>query len=143
MQAGKKNKAIVFGVFDGLHDGHRFFLAEAKTKAEYLIAVVAPDEAVFKLKGRQPIFSLEERMDILKREKLSNMVIAGDEEPGVWSAIAKLRPDIIVLGYDQKDLQDALLEWTKWQTWPIEIIFVSSHSPETLHSRFILKEKAR
>ena len=41
------NKTIaIFGVFDGIHDGHLFFIREAKKQGNRLVAIVARDEVV-------------------------------------------------------------------------------------------------
>lgn len=39
----KFNRVMVFGVFDGLHPGHRAFLRQARKKGDKLIVVVARD----------------------------------------------------------------------------------------------------
>ena len=45
----------IFGVFDGIHDGDLAFITEAKERGDKLVAVVARDEVVNKLKGKSPI----------------------------------------------------------------------------------------
>ena len=49
----RPKKVMVFGTFDGIHDGHRHFLREAKKQGEELIVAVSKDEVVQKLKNRK------------------------------------------------------------------------------------------
>src|SRR3989344_1374579 len=103
-----KKTVLVFGVFDGLHDGHRSFLREARRHGERLIAVVAQDATVKYLKGRMPRKSLAERLADLTRENLADEIVAGDESINSWNIVATHLPDIICLGYDETALATAL-----------------------------------
>jgi len=135
------NKTLVFGTFDGVHDGHRAMLREARTVTSgesqvasettdsvssdtrtrdsftrtpgpiYLVVAVAPDPVVFKLKGIAPRYSQAERLNMLKKERLCDEVILADEEVGTWRILKKVKPSIIALGYDQGDLQENLEEY--------------------------------
>jgi FAD synthetase len=53
-EGGERGRVIAFGVFDGLHEGHRHFLREARKLGGRLTVAVAHDEAVVMLKGRRP-----------------------------------------------------------------------------------------
>lgn len=99
---------MVFGVFDGLHDGHREFLKQAKTNGEYLIAVLAQDHIVEHIKGRFPKIDLEQRFEHLREEDSVDMIVIGDHELNTWEVIEEHKPDIIVLGKDQEWLKREL-----------------------------------
>ncbi|KKU15443.1 MAG: FAD synthase [Parcubacteria group bacterium GW2011_GWB1_45_9] len=103
---------MVFGVFDGIHDGHRDFFKQARELGDELIAVVAHDHIAKHLKGRLPQRDLAERFEHLKQEDGVNNVVEGDRELSSWKVIEKYKPDIIALGYDQailkKDLEGSL-----------------------------------
>jgi cytidyltransferase-like protein len=47
----KITTVMVFGTFDGIHDGHRYFLNEAKKFGDKLVVAVAKDTTVKTLKG--------------------------------------------------------------------------------------------
>ena len=101
-------KGMVFGVFDGLHEGHKHFLGTASEKCEELIVAVAPDEAASTLKGRAPKYPLSTRMDALRAFDPKLSVIAGDVLPGSWEIFKTVTPDVVFIGYDQQKLAEAL-----------------------------------
>ncbi len=138
-KAGKK--VMVFGVFDGLHDGHFHFLNQAKKRGTHLIAVVARDETAFRLKNRPPHTNLSERMKTLLEQKIVTETIPGDNTEGIWEVVWKHKPDIIAIGYDQEHLHEALLRDKETFSWPIEIIVIDSHKPDEFHSSIISKKK--
>jgi len=92
-------KSIVFGTFDALHKGHLNYFLQARKHGDYLIAVVARDKNVFRIKGRFPKHNEKERLR--KVRKYVDKAVLGfiyDK----FKVISLLKPDIICLGYDQK-----------------------------------------
>ncbi len=63
------------GAFDLIHIGHIRHLKLAKSKCDYLIVGVSTDEFVKKIKNKYPIFSLEERIEIINCIKYVDEVI--------------------------------------------------------------------
>lgn len=130
-------KILVFGVFDGIHGGHRNFLSQAKKLGDYLIIAVARDEVVEKLKDRRPWKNLEVRIRELLETGLVDEVIEGDSDLGSWEVVGKVRPDIIALGYDQTALKNALETHVKEKELAIEVRVMEPYRPEELHSSII------
>ena len=94
---------MVFGTFDGLHKGHIDFFKQAKklVKNSFLIVSIARDKNVIKIKRKRPRFSENERLILVKKNKLvDKVVLAGRVK--YLPHILKEKPDIIALGYDQK-----------------------------------------
>lgn len=136
-QSDKLKTVIVFGVFDGLHAGHRNFLKQARTRAEYLIVAVALDKHVEALKKRVPVFSLEERMRELSEIGIPDKVVAGDEILGTWEVLKTYRPDGVIVGYDQEALQKALEQARTDLGLAFEIIMALPHAPEKYRSSLL------
>ncbi len=96
---------MVFGVFDGLHEGHKYFLNSALRQSQgKLIVVVARDTSVRNLKHKSPKFSEDERMSAIRDLFPDFLVILGDEQQGSYDVVKTHRPGMICLGHDQEEL---------------------------------------
>ncbi len=131
---------MVFGTFDGLHEGHRAFLREARDHGDYLVAVVTPDHAVKSLKGREPRLDIHRRMEELRREDVDE-VILGDADLNAWEVIDSRKPDVIALGYDQTELKKALEEHLEHQRRRPEIVVLSPYRADKFHSSVLNKRE--
>ncbi len=99
-EARKKIKVVLTGgVFDILHIGHIYTLKKAKALGDVLVVVVARDEMI-RRKGRAPIHPQEYRKAIVEELKCVDVALAGGEDP--QKIVEKVKPDVIVYGYDQK-----------------------------------------
>ncbi|OHA08253.1 MAG: hypothetical protein A3A44_00455 [Candidatus Sungbacteria bacterium RIFCSPLOWO2_01_FULL_60_25] len=123
-----KKTGMVFGVFDCLHEGHKYFLAEAAKQCDELFVVVATDEVVEELKGHYPERTYENRVGALKVFNARFQVLPGDEIVGSWEVFEKVRPDIVFLGYDQ----EAIAEELRQRKMPF--LFLDAHHPERYKS---------
>lgn len=140
-KSGAEKIVLVFGVFDGLHDGHRHFLREARKLGERLVVAVAHDEVVKELKGHAPRQSAAARAVAILQENLADETTIGDETIGRFTAVKTFKPDIIAVGYDQEDLQEKLGKMKELDATfsALEVVMVSSHRPNELHTRLITK----
>lgn len=124
---------MVFGTFDNLHPGHLSYFQQArgfgeslakraKVKNEVeLIAVVARDKNVLRIKGRATQENEKTRVKkvraalkkmAVKEEGSGRMAGSGKKifrvravlgaAKNQWAVLKKYRPDAICLGYDQK-----------------------------------------
>ena len=93
-------KVLVAGTFDFLHPGHLNFISQARAHGDYLVAVVARDETVEKIKGTKPYFNELERFSLIGALKGVDKAVLGNEGD-LFTIVKKLKPDVIVLGYDQ------------------------------------------
>lgn len=121
---------LVFGVFDGLHDGHRSFLRQAKACGDFLIVAVAQDDVIHMLKNKKPRHSLKERIASLQKEGIVDNVVAGDTDIATWGVVEKYKPDIIALGYDQLALQKGIETYIKNRHLKIELRVLDPYKPE-------------
>ena len=132
-----KKVVIVFGSFDGLHDGHRYFLREARKLGDRLIAVVAQDAYIQEYKGRDPRLSLQERIDALEADGFVDEAVPGDAIQNSWEVLNSLRPQVVALGYDQAALSKALKKKTFDPS--TEIVQIPAFKPDSLHSSMLFK----
>lgn len=94
-------KVMVFGSFDGLHEGHRFMLSQAKIFGDFLSVVVARDSTMERTKGQCPTQGEEQRVEALRAVEGVDEVLLGDPfDP--YRIIEQQKPDVIALGYDQR-----------------------------------------
>jgi glycerol-3-phosphate cytidylyltransferase len=94
------------GTFDMLHVGHLELLRELRRVVGHsgsLIASVNRDEFVERYKGRRPIQSLSERIEIVRACRFVDAAVVniGDEDSRV--AIEVVSPDVIGIGTDWLD----------------------------------------
>jgi FAD synthetase len=99
---------MVFGTFDILHRGHEHFLRQAKKHGK-LIAVVARNTIVRKLKGKPPVFSERKRVALVRALGIAAKVVLGDKDYSL-RVLEKYKPDVICLGYDQRAFAGFLAE---------------------------------
>ncbi len=131
-------KVMVFGVFDGIHDGHRFFLNEASYYGTELTIVVTLDDTVKWLKEKSPVYTLQERIRALEKEYPRATVIPGDNKSNVWNVIKDNVPDVIVLGYDQRRMENALFDMQLKYDFEIKRV-EKDFKGKTLHSSLLRK----
>jgi len=105
-------KVMASGVFDLIHPGHISYLRQAKSLGDHLTVVVASDATVRRNK-HEPITPEAMRAMIVGSLKPVDEAIVGSQGD-IFETVAKVRPDIIVLGFDQtfdeKDLEAKLAE---------------------------------
>lgn len=123
-------KVMVFGTFDLIHPGHTHLLKEAKEYGDYLTVVIARDETVCSIKGKQPINNENQRLENIKKLNIADNIRLGciDDK---YLAIAQEKPDIIALGYDQKEFVDNLTNAIEDH---VQIVRISPYKPEVYHS---------
>lgn len=138
---GISRRALFFGTFDGLHEGHLAALRAARSYTRELIVVVARDRAVTILKGRAPKRNQHARAASVRCTRIPEKVILGDAKQGTYGVIFRTRPDLICIGYDQSALHRDILEKIKARNIPsARIRVLKSHRPRTFHSS-ILKRR--
>lgn len=125
---------VVFGVFDGLHNGHKYFLTEAAKHCEKIIVAVTASEAVLHLKGHLPRYEYGERVAAIRAFNPKLKVVQGDRTLGKWTAIKKYAPEIVLLGHDQRTIAEELIKLR------VRFIFLNSYHPEKHKSSIIHKQ---
>lgn len=137
----KQTKIMVFGTFDGLHEGHLNFFKQAKNFIEnsFLIVSIARDDNVFRIKGYKTKFKDTERRDLVKKCNIVDKVIMAGKKDYL-SHILKESPDIIALGYDQKAYVKELKKDLKIRGISIKIIRLKPFK-EKIYKNHLLNKK--
>lgn len=95
-----KKVVMVFGTFDYLHAGHENLFVQARKLGNEIIAVIARDDTVKKIKGEFPDHPEKERLKTLEETRWADLIILGYNSDKT-KVIRNYRPDVIALGYDQ------------------------------------------
>lgn len=120
-------KVMAFGTFDGLHEGHRAFLKEARACGDHLTVVVARDHIVSALKGRFPKIDFRRRCKALMQQEGVDGVVGSDPDLGSWRVLQDCKPDVIAIGYDQTRLKESLESHLEQLPWRPEIRVMGFH----------------
>ncbi len=133
-ESTQKNKVLVFGVFDGLHEGHQFFLNQALEYGDILIVVVARDSDVLSRKKRTPRWNEQERIKKIQSYCKEALVVLGDSQESMWQSVHTYQPKVIALGYDQHALKQALEQSLHSFTPVPKIIVLPEYQSQTYNS---------
>ena len=99
---------LVFGTFDILHPGHRWFLSQAASRGDRILAVVSRDRFVLEWKGKAPSSDERTRRAAISESGLVDDAVLSDPAQGSYDVLKRIAPDIICLGHDQSALKDDL-----------------------------------
>ena len=97
-------KVLAGGRFNAIHPGHIYFLQKARSLGDRLVVVIANDQTVRKKKKRL-LFPAAERKKMVEALQFVDRAVIGyplEDEEGYARIVAKERPSVIALGYDQK-----------------------------------------
>ncbi len=128
---------LTTGAFDMLHPGHVKLLEEAKKLAGSdgkLVVLIARDETVRRNKGRDPIFDEESRRYMVSMLKPVDEVILGYTPPSFEKVIERVKPDIVVFGYDQEKFRKEFERFCKERGIDVDIVVARKYSLGRLNS---------
>lgn len=134
-------KVLLFGTFDGVHEGHRALFAQAREHGDHLSVVVARDTTVTETKGRTPLLDENQRALQVESEDLIDFVCLGYTTDDKHAIIRDLAPHTIVLGYDQSHFIDSLQASLTKFGLPTCIVRAQPFSSETYKSSLINNHK--
>ena len=127
---GNKEKKIVLagGVFDIIHPGHIHTLNAAKALGGVLVVANATDKTAEKMKKRPPLHNQELRRELVSCLTMVDSAIVGHEND-IFETVKEIKPDIIVLGYDQVHQEKFIDNGCKRINLDVEIIRLQSPVP--------------
>ncbi|MCE9549204.1 adenylyltransferase/cytidyltransferase family protein [Candidatus Nomurabacteria bacterium] len=138
-----KTRIMAFGTFDGLHRGHLNFFQQARNLAKlpFLIVSIARNKNILKIKGQYPVLSLKKRLLLLKKSSLVDKVVISGLKNHI-PHIVKERPDVIALGYDQKNYVKNLKKDLKAHGLNVKIVRLRPYK-EKIYKNHLLKKNPR
>lgn len=132
-------RVMATGVFDIIHTGHISYLEQAKSMGDELYVVVACDETVRKRK-HEPIIPQDMRVRIVSSLKPVDKAILGNSTGSFYDILHDIRPDIIVLGFDQSFDEKELSEDLRKKGFDIEVKRASKSCDDLEATRAIVKK---
>ncbi len=133
-EKGRKKIKIIAcgGVFDILHPGHGFILEKAKELGDILVAIIARDSTVKRMK-RIPIVPEKQRVEMVNYLKPVDIAILG-KEGNFLDIIEDIKPDIIALGPDQSHNEDRIKKDLEERGLNVDIKRIEEYRECPLHS---------
>jgi FAD synthetase len=140
----KRRVVLASGNFDLLHLGHVKYLEEAKKaggKNARLIVIVARDNTIKKMKGRQPVMPEDQRRSLVESLKVVDEAILGYEELDISKVLEKIKPDIIAVGHDQHKIERTVQQALAEKKFNIKVVKIGKFGKEELNSSSKIKRK--
>jgi FAD synthetase len=134
---------LATGAFDLLHLGHVRFLEASKRKGgsgAKLIVVVARDKTVLNRKGRMPILPEVQRRELVGSLRVVDKAILGHTHLDLLGVLREVKPDIISVGYDQKQIKASLEKLLREQGLHVRVVQIPKLGPNGLNSSTGIKE---
>ena len=135
---------MAFGSFDILHRGHLLYLNESKKLGDKLYVVVARDESIRLMKGRDPVFGEKDRIAVVGALKAVDNTILGNRinsEADRLRIIKRYKPDIIAFGYDQKINTKKTKEWLLKNGIKAEVVRITKRADPGKYKSSIARKK--
>ena len=107
-----KPKVFIWGTFDCLHNGHKHFLMKASQFGILYVIVVPSFAKVINKEYCPKKTEVERKNDLIHFGKVENNIIENvfiDCFQYGLKSLMLIKPDVVVLGYDQNNIWDGLL----------------------------------
>ena len=132
--SASKKIVLAGGVFDIIHPGHIHTLNAAKALGDVLVVAIATDKTAQKMKKRPPLHNQELRRELVSCLSMVDIAMIGHEED-IFETVKEVKPNIIVLGYDQVHQDKFIADGCKRINLDVEIVRLQSPVPELSSSK--------
>ena len=133
-KSSTRKTVLAGGVFDIIHPGHIHTLNAAKALGDMLVVVIATDKTAKKMKKRPPLHNQESRRELVSCLSMVDKAIVGHEDD-IFETVKAIKPDIIVLGYDQVHQEQFISDGCKRINLDVEIVRLQSPVPHLSSSK--------
>ena len=127
--SASKKIVLAGGVFDIIHPGHIHTLNAAKALGDVLVVAIATNKTAQKMKKRPPLHNQELRRELVSCLSMVDITMIGHEED-IFETVKEVKPNIIVLGYDQVHQDKFIADGCKRINLDAEIVRLQSPVPE-------------
>ena len=100
--SGQARTVVTFGTFDVFHVGHLRVIERAAALGERLVVGVSADALNLRKKGREPVFTQAERMEIVAALKVVDGVFVEESLELKRHYLLEHAADVLVMGDDWK-----------------------------------------
>ncbi len=135
---------LATGAFDLLHLGHVRFLQASKRKGgpgAQLIVVVARDKTILNRKGRKPILPEDQRRELVGSLRVVDRAILGHTHLDLLGILREVRPDIVAVGHDQKQIKVSVQKLLRKERLSIRVVQIPKFGPSGLNSSTGIKQR--
>jgi FAD synthetase len=103
--------------------------------------VVARDKTVLSRKGRMPILPEDQRRELVGSLRVVDKAILGHRHLDLLGVLREVRPDIISVGYDQKQIKASVEKLLREQGLPVRVVQIPKFGPNGLNSSTGIKQR--
>jgi FAD synthetase len=96
-----RKKILIAGTFDLIHAGHIYLINEAAKLGDVYV-IVATDRNRELFSGESPIIPQEQRLEVIRNIKNVKEARLGRNDNDTLRTVEEIKPDIILLGPDQR-----------------------------------------
>ena len=133
-----KKIVLAGGVFDIIHPGHIHTLNAAKALGDVLVVAIATDKTAQKMKKRPPLHNQELRCELVNSLSVVDVAVIGHDKD-IFQTVKMVKPNVIVLGYDQVHQEKFISDGCKRSNLDVKIVRLQTPIPE-LSSSYIEKD---
>ncbi len=125
MAARRSRVVLTTGAFEVIHPGHIYLLRQARRlagKKGKVIVVLATDETIRQRKGREPVMGEKERLQVVSSIRYVDKVVIGYRPLSFERVLKRFRPDVVLFGYDQTEVEKAFREFVASRGIKVRIV---------------------
>ena len=105
------------------------------------MVVVARDDTVLRRKGRKPILSETERLEMVSAFRVVDRAVLGHKHLDLIGVLREIRPSIVSVGYDQNDIKSSVKKLINHEKLGIRVVQIRKFTPSPLNSSTKLKNR--
>jgi FAD synthetase len=133
-------RVVATGTFDILHPGHVLYLCRARQLGDELWVIVSRESTV--KHKRKPLIPEQQRLSMVQSLKCVDHAILGSQTD-MFEPIVRIRPDIIVLGFNQHWDEEELKRQLAGRGINAKVLRLSDSDPSEYASSRHIRQKIK